>query len=244
MKTNIFAFSLLLLFTLNVQAAPLFLGLSGQAKCADQDSFLADIDHVFTEPLAKVEPHIKTFYSFQSDADCEFTLGLIAEPKDAQGKLLLADYVKRLEKGTFYGFRIQFIKVLRIEEVVSLSAGLYNPARGDVDLSSQTEKSFVLKSVLKWENFTNGIGQAFQSHRPEDFQKYLNQFFGDKDYLKFAQDVLAHNDVVIAHLNPKLHLANSMVIDEDSGISPFIDMPFQRNCWAPDYEHGMCKASP
>jgi hypothetical protein len=224
-------------------ATPLFLGLSGPAKCTNQDQLLTEVENKLVAPLEKMGVHVKIAYNYLSDNACELELGLIAESKDSEGKSLLANYVRGLEKSGFQGLAVRFRRVARIDEAVTLLAGLHNPSTGDMTINYQTEKSFVLNSVSAWGQFTDTVGKALQSHQSTDFQNYLAWFVG-KDYPKFAQEVLAKSDMVGMHLDPEIILENGTVIDEDSGMSPFFDMPFYRDCWAAEYENGMCLSGP
>jgi hypothetical protein len=220
---------------------PVYLGLMGHVSGISQDVLLAEISQTFGNPLLKMKPHVNVYYNGMVDHAGSFSLGLIAEPTDLEGSRELTTFIGAREKQGFHGLAIAFQPVNAIEENVKLMAGTRGATDQDINVDSVIDKTFTLKTVTEWENFSNRIGFSIDSKTTADFQAYLAWFFGSEaSFQDYASRILTHANVVMADLNPVLVLENGSKIDSESMMTPFFNMPFIRPCWSADYEHGMC----
>jgi hypothetical protein len=238
-KFSIFVSCIFAFGSFTASASPLFLGISGQAVNRTQDQLLADIEAKITSPLMKDKSHVKTYYVYKTDHSAAFAVGLITEPLDSSGEAFLANFVANLEQAGFDGLAVSFKPVREIHETVILQAGLHK-SDDSFDQNSESRKDFKLFSVDGWESFTDDLGHSFLSENSSDFQTYLLRFFGSEPFGKYVRDVLSKDNEVFAYLYSTLVLENGEKIPPVSPVSPFFNLPFLRNCWAPSYENGMC----
>jgi hypothetical protein len=232
-----------LLAPLAQAGSPVFIGLAGQVTEVSQQQLLADLKSDFAAPLQAGAKDLKTYFKYQTDGAGRFSLGLITESTDESGESILASYINNLEKSGFHGYSVKFKKVTGIHESVDLQAGVHRPGteEGSFDSNSEMELDFKLTSVLGWETFTDKLGSAFLSKQSSDFLGFLSGFLSSPaDYQNYITQVLVHDDVVFAELGPTLQLEGGAEIGPSSDVTPFFNIPFERNCWTGDFEHGMC----
>jgi hypothetical protein len=208
-------------------ASTVYLGFSGQPTDVSQTQLTSDVEAKFTAPADAMKPDVMVYYNWQADGANRIVFGLIAQAVTADGSAKLAMYMSQLDHSSFHGMTVQFQNVERIDEAVTLLAGVHEAPTSDgggesLDQNYQLEKKFTLKGLSDWETFNDKLGDAFLSKTSSDFQSYLAWFVDNSDQLATIEStVLAHDDTVVAVLNPTVVLSGGATVGSDSGTSPF-----------------------
>jgi hypothetical protein len=220
-----------------------YLHIEGKITDESQDDALADMDKVFVEPLSQNGRHVRISYISQIGGSGEFFFNLIAEPSDISSATALNQYIDDLKVQGFHKIPVRFQKITEILETVDLEIGLH-PAGATDDsfkVEYETIQSFSYPGLGEWADSSNKLGFAFLSKQSEDFLNYLEYFTGGgASFQKFAQDILASNNVVLASFKPYLTLQDGSVIAPDTNGVAIFDLPFVRACWQKSFENGMC----
>lgn len=219
-----------------------YLHLAGAILNETNDQIFNDLTAAFGAALEAQKSEIRFSYTLQVSGRGQVLVNLALEPAGPADTPTCENFIAALEKKGFKSLRVQFQLVTQIREIAEFQAGMYVANQEDPFAEAyKFPRHFRFANLQEWNDFSNLYGFALLNKDGQAFRKFLKDFIANPKIYQVIQDtVLTKNNMAAIDPNVSLVLVNNTKVDSSWANSPFIPFKFFRNCYAKDYEGGMC----